>query len=146
MIFLDVLADPQGIEHLHVGKAFEEDYPVGDAVGVLHLLDRFFAPDLGHVREAPIGQQPVMQPILVDGSELVTQSLVKILDDFGVALHDELQGLRPGLGLSWCRTLLRKKTSKQASPGARNREAPIQQIQRNWALRARPWAHPVRHI
>jgi hypothetical protein len=22
--FLDVLADPQGIEHLHVGKAFEE--------------------------------------------------------------------------------------------------------------------------
>ena len=41
-----------------------------------------------------------MQPVLVDGSELVTQSLVKILDDFGVVLHDELQGLRPGLGLS----------------------------------------------
>jgi hypothetical protein len=41
-----------------------------------------------------------MQPVLVDGSELVTQSPVKILDDFGVALHDELQGLRPGLGLS----------------------------------------------
>jgi hypothetical protein len=36
-----------------------------------------------------------MPPLLVDSSEPVTLSLVKILDDFGVALHDELQGLRP---------------------------------------------------
>jgi hypothetical protein len=41
-----------------------------------------------------------VQPVLVDGGELVTQSLVKILDDSGVALHDELQGLRSGLCLS----------------------------------------------
>ena len=54
------------------------------------------APDFGHVREAPSVQQPLMQPVLVDGSELVTQSLVKILDDFGVALHDELQRLEAG--------------------------------------------------
>ena len=80
--------------------------------------------DDGHVREAPIG----MQPVLVDGSELVTQSLVKILDDFGVALHDELQDLRPGLGLRWFGTNLRK--NKQAGiPRARNREAPIWQMQ-----------------
>jgi hypothetical protein len=64
-----------------------------------------------------------MQPILVDGSELVTQSPVKIFDDFGVALHDELQGLRPSLG-----TILRM--NKQAGiPRTRSREAPIQQIQ-----------------
>ena len=69
-----------------------------------------------------------MQPVLVDGSELVTQSLVKILDDLGVALHDELQDLRPGLGLRWFGTNLRK--NKQAGiPRARNREAPIWQMQ-----------------
>src|SRR5260370_42131419 len=31
--FLDVLADPQGIEYLHVGKAVEENDAVGEAVG-----------------------------------------------------------------------------------------------------------------
>jgi hypothetical protein len=97
---LDVLTDPQGIEHLHVGKAIEKEDAIGEAVGVLHLLDRFLAPDLGHLQEAPIVEQPVVQPVLVNGSELVTQSLVKIFDDFGVALHDELQGLRPDLSLS----------------------------------------------
>lgn len=99
-------------------KAFEEDYSVGDAVSVLHLLDRLFAPDLGHVREVPVGQQPVVQPVLVDGGELVTQSLAKMLDDFGGAFADELQRLRDAA---------EEETSKQASR-ARNREAPIQQI------------------
>jgi hypothetical protein len=32
-----------------------------------------------------------MQPILVDGGELMTQRLVEIFDDFRVALHDALQ-------------------------------------------------------
>src|ERR1700716_4041948 len=36
---LDMLADPQGIEHLHVGKTVEEQDAVGELVGVLHLLD-----------------------------------------------------------------------------------------------------------
>src|SRR6266436_365424 len=41
--FLDVLADPQGIQHLHVGKSVEEQNPVGEFVRVLHLLDGFLA-------------------------------------------------------------------------------------------------------
>ena len=36
-----------------------------------------------------------MQPVLVDGGELVTQPLVEILDDFGVALHGALPKFRP---------------------------------------------------
>ncbi len=54
--FLDVLADPQGIEHLHVGKAVEEQDAVGELVGVLHLLDGFLTPGLGHLQQAPVVQ------------------------------------------------------------------------------------------
>ena len=89
--FLDVLADPQGIEHLHVRKAVEEQDAVGELVGVLHLLDGFLAPDLGHVQQAPIVQEPVMQPVLVDGGEFAAQALVEIIDDFWVALHGALR-------------------------------------------------------
>ena len=31
-----------------------------------------------------------MQPVLVDGGELVPQRLVEIFDDLGIALHDAL--------------------------------------------------------
>jgi hypothetical protein len=34
-----------------------------------------------------------MQPVLVDGCEFVTQPLVEIFDDPGVALHDALRKL-----------------------------------------------------
>ena len=51
--FLDVLADVQRIEHLHVGKAVEEDDAVDQLVGVLHLLDRFLAPLLGERFQSP---------------------------------------------------------------------------------------------
>src|SRR5438874_2986059 len=54
--FPDVLADPQRIEHLHVGKAIEENDAVGEAVGVVHLLDRFLAPLLGELQQAPVMQ------------------------------------------------------------------------------------------
>jgi hypothetical protein len=32
-----------------------------------------------------------MQPVLVDRSELATQALVEIVDDFGIALHGPLR-------------------------------------------------------
>src|ERR1700687_33300 len=88
--FLDVLADPQGIEHLHVGKPVEEQDAIGEAVGVVHLLDGFLAPLLGQLQQTPIVQHPIMQPILVDGGELAAQTLVEIFDDSCVALHDAL--------------------------------------------------------
>ena len=80
---------------MHVGKAVQENDAVGDAVGVLHLLDGLLAPELGHLQETPVIEQAVMQPVLVDGGELVTQPLVEILDDFGVALHGALPKFRP---------------------------------------------------
>src|ERR1043165_7161275 len=84
---LDVLSDVQRIEHLHVGEALQEDDAVDELVGVLHLLDRFLAPLLGEVLVAPVVEQPVMQPVLIDRGQLAAQALVEIVDDLGVALH-----------------------------------------------------------
>src|ERR1700756_4940452 len=47
-------SDPERIEHLHVGKSVEEQDAVGEAVGVVHLFNRFLAPDLRHLQQAPI--------------------------------------------------------------------------------------------
>ena len=84
---LDVLADHQGIEMLHVGKAFEEDDARHQLVGVMHLLDRFLPLLLGELGVAPIVEQPVMQPILIDGGELAGQRFIEIFDDPWIALH-----------------------------------------------------------
>src|SRR5262249_14397229 len=78
------------IEHLHVGKAVEEDDALDQLVGVLHLLDRFLAPLLGERAIAPIVQQAIVQPILVDGGQLVPQPAVEIFDDGRIALHAAL--------------------------------------------------------
>src|SRR5689334_9300970 len=92
---LDVLPDPQGIEYLHIGKAVEKNDAIGEAVGVLHFLDGFLAPGLGHLEQAPIAQEAVVQPILVYGGEFVAQTLVEIFDDLRVALHDFFSPPRP---------------------------------------------------
>ena len=83
----DVLPDVQGVDHLHVGETVEKNNALDDLVGVLHLLDRLLAPILGEVAVAPVVQQPVMQPVLVDGRQFVPQAAVEIFDDLGVALH-----------------------------------------------------------
>ena len=59
-----------------------------ELVGVLHLLDRFLAPLLGERLVAPIVEQPVMQPVLVDGRQFVPQALVEKIDDARIAFHD----------------------------------------------------------
>ena len=92
--FLDVLADHQGVEMLHVGKALEEDDARHQLVGVMHLLDRFLPLLLGELGVAPIVEQPVMQPVLIDGGELAGQRLIEILDDPWIALHS-LSSSRP---------------------------------------------------
>ena len=58
-----------------------------ELVGVLHLLDQFLAPFLGQVPVAPIVQQPVVQPVLVDGGQLVPQAAVEIFNDLCIAFH-----------------------------------------------------------
>ena len=79
--------DAQGVERLHVGEAFQEDDAVDEAIGVAHLFDRFLAPLLGEPVEPPIVEQPIMQPILIDGREFAAQPLVEIFNDFGIAFH-----------------------------------------------------------
>src|ERR1700735_4776995 len=85
--FLDRLADMQRIEHLHVGKAVEEDDTVDQLVGVFHFLDGFLAPLLGEILVAPVAEQPIMQPVLVDGRQFMPERLVEVIDDAGLALH-----------------------------------------------------------
>ena len=84
---LDRLPDAQRIEILHVGEAVEEEDAVDELVGVPHLLDGFLAPLLGEVLEAPIVQQAIVQPVLVDGRQLASQAAVHVFENLGVATH-----------------------------------------------------------
>src|SRR5687767_923987 len=54
---------------------------------MLHLVDRFMALELGEPLDPPIVEHPVVEPILVDGGELVLERFVEVLDDLVVALH-----------------------------------------------------------
>src|SRR5262252_3717564 len=85
--FLDVLADMQRIEHLHVRKAVEKDDALDQLVGMLHLFDGFLAPLFGEGLVAPIVEQAVMQPILIDGRQFMPQPLVEVIEDTGLASH-----------------------------------------------------------
>src|SRR6185295_14322802 len=84
---LDRLADPKAAEHLEIGKALEEQDSVGQPVGMLHLVDRFVPLIIGEPLHAPIGEHPVVEPILVDRGQLVLERLVEVLDYLIVALH-----------------------------------------------------------
>src|ERR1051325_7801712 len=83
----DGLTDVEWVEHLHVGKAIEEDDALDELVRVLHLLDRFLAPLFGERLVAPVVEQAVVQPILVDGGQLVPQPPVEELDDARLTAH-----------------------------------------------------------
>src|ERR1700687_3268281 len=85
-MLLGVKLEPDPLDQIKLG--FEENDARGEARGVLHLPDRFLAPLLRKLQQAPVMQQPEMQPILVDGGEFVAQALVEIFDDLCVALHD----------------------------------------------------------
>ena len=74
---LDILADVQPAERLEIGQAVEEQDALGEPVGVLHLVDRFGALELGELVHAPIVEQPVVQPILVGRGQLVLERLVE---------------------------------------------------------------------
>src|SRR5262249_33249700 len=84
---LDVLADMQRIEHLHIRKAVKKDDALDQLVGMLHLFDGLFAPLLGQRLVAPIVEQTVMQPVLIDGSQFVPQRLIEEIEDTGLASH-----------------------------------------------------------
>src|SRR4051812_45718888 len=76
-----VLADVQPPERLEIRQPIEKQNAFGEPVGMLHLVDRFGAFELGKFVDAPIVEQPVVKPILVGGGQLILERLVKQLDD-----------------------------------------------------------------
>ena len=86
-----------GATRLQVGMAFEEDDARDELVGVMHFLDRFRALLLGELAVAPVLQQPVVKPVLVDGAELQKQRLVKPLDDLFFAFHGFCSQIGPAI-------------------------------------------------
>ena len=126
---LDVLADHQGRDHLQIGKTFEEDDARHQLVGMMHLLDRFLALLLGELGEAPVLEHAVVQPVLVDGAELVLEGLVEDVDDVFLALHAALRCVAPTTG-SGCRDRREapadRKTAGERFPFLRHLRRPHQ--------------------
>src|SRR3546814_11660934 len=85
---LDRFADAQPAEQLEVGEAAQKEDAVCQLVGMFHLVDRFLTLEMREPRDAPIVEHAVMQPILIDRSQLVLECLVEEIDDLFVALHD----------------------------------------------------------
>src|SRR3984957_13066079 len=54
---------------------------------MLHLFDGLFAPSLGEVLVAPVIQNAIVQPVLVDRREFVLQRSIEIIDNLFVAPH-----------------------------------------------------------
>jgi hypothetical protein len=50
-----------------------------------HFLDRLHAPSLGEVLVAPVVENAVVQPVLVDRRKFVSQRLVEVFDHLLVA-------------------------------------------------------------
>jgi hypothetical protein len=80
----------QGVENLHIREPIKKDDALDELVGVFHFLDRFLAPLLCQVLVAPVFEQPIVEPLLVDRGQFVPKRLVEKLDDFCVTLHNQL--------------------------------------------------------
>ena len=65
----------------------EEEDALDQLVGMLHLVDRFVPLVFGETADAPVGEHPVMEPVLVDCGQFVGERLVKELDDLRIAFH-----------------------------------------------------------
>src|SRR5215207_6899202 len=104
------LAAMQRVEHLHIGKALEEDDAHREAIGVAHFLDRLLAPFFRQRLEAPVVQQTVMDPVLTDGGQLAPEPPIQILDDLRIALHYRLLRLIRGNGSGVSATRARSET------------------------------------
>jgi hypothetical protein len=79
-LLLDRLADPQREQLLVVGQSFEEQDPVGQHLGVSHLVDGLGLGVLGQDRVAPVFLHLGVQEVLVDGGQFRRQLLVEELD------------------------------------------------------------------
>src|SRR5690606_12587263 len=73
------LADAQLAQRLEVRQSLEEQDPLGEHVGVLHLVDGFLVLVLGQFLQAPVLQHLGVQEVLVDRGQLVVERLVEEL-------------------------------------------------------------------
>ena len=85
--FLDRLADLEFVDGLEVGQPAQEQNPLRENVGVLHLVDRFVPFVIGKTADAPIGENAIVQPVLIDRGQFIGECLVEVLDDLLIALH-----------------------------------------------------------
>ena len=77
--------------------AFKKDDAGNELVGVMHLFDGFGTLFLGKLGIAPIFEQPIVDPVLVDRTKFEEQSLVKPLDDLLVAFQCPLSWFLRGI-------------------------------------------------
>ena len=87
--FLHVLADEQLAEVLQVRQAVEEQDPLDQPIGVLHLVDRLVVRVLAELLQAPVLEHAGVQEVLVDRRELVLQYAIEMPQYERVALHVE---------------------------------------------------------
>jgi hypothetical protein len=77
----------KAIEQLHVRHAIEGDDAHSELVSMLHFFDRFLSSVPGERLVAPIVEETVMQPALIDRRQLAAKTPVEILDDHRIASH-----------------------------------------------------------
>ena len=79
--FLWRLPNAKRVEFLQIRVTLQKNDPGDQLIRMVHLLDAFLAAFLGHMAEAPVLLQPVVQPILADCRQFMAQGLVEVLDD-----------------------------------------------------------------
>ena len=75
--FLDAFANPQRAQRLEIGHSVQEQDPIRELVGVLHLVDQFVPLERGELLDAPIVEHAIVQPILVDRGQLGLERFVQ---------------------------------------------------------------------
>ncbi len=81
------LADGDRKQALHVRHPLEEQDPVDDHVGVLHLVDRLVADVVGQMAIAPVLAHLGVNEVLIDRRQLGRQHIVQDLEDLGISTH-----------------------------------------------------------
>ena len=72
---------------LHLRNRVEEQQPLDDLFGVLHLVDRLLLDEVAELGVPPALAHLGVQEVLVDGGQLLAQRVVQVRDDGVVSSH-----------------------------------------------------------
>jgi hypothetical protein len=61
--------------------------PLHQSVSVFHFINRFFVLMLAELDQSPIVEHAGVEKILIDGSQLVLEGFIQVLDNLGIAFH-----------------------------------------------------------